>query len=82
MMIHTVYTIIFWLDAFPNMSEKQWFSPSEIVTGFTFDYRREYKAVVGVQAEASIYVDIANKNAERRQSCIYLGLLGNRQGSI
>ena len=36
-LIHTVYTAIFWLNVFPNMSEKQWFSPQEIFTGLTVD---------------------------------------------
>ena len=37
--IHTVYTVTFWLNAFPNMSEKQWVSQREIITGLTVDYK-------------------------------------------
>ena len=81
-LIHCVYTMFFWLNAFPNMSEKQWFSPREIVTGLTVDYKRDCKAVVGAYVEASIDADITNENVERRQSCVYLGPSGNRQGSI
>ena len=81
-LIHCVYTMIFWLNAFPNMSQKQWFSPREIVTGLNVDYKRNCKALVGEYVEASIDSEISNKNVERQQSCIYLGLSGNRQGSI
>ena len=80
-LIHTVYTAVFWLNAFPNMSEKQWFSPREIITGLTIDYKRDCKAVVGAYVEASTDAEITNDNSERRQSCIYLGPAGNRQGS-
>jgi hypothetical protein len=81
-LIHTMYTIIFWLNAFPNISEKQWFSPMEIVTGLTVDYKGDWKATVGAYVEASIDANITNENMERRQSCIYLGPSGNRQRSI
>ena len=52
------------------MSEKQWFSPCEIITGLTIDYKRDCKAVVGAYMEASPDAEITNDNAERRQSCI------------
>ena len=81
-LIHTVYTAVFWLNAFPNMSEKQWFSPREIITGLTVDYKRACKAVVGTYPKASIDAKITNNNVERRQNCIYLGPSGNRQGSV
>ena len=80
-LIHTVYTAVFWLNAFPNMSEKQWFSPREIITGLTIDYKRDCKAVAGAYVEASTDAEITNDNSERRKSCIYLGPAGNRQGS-
>ena len=50
--------------------------------GLTVDYKRDCKALVGEYMEASIDVEFTNKNVERRQSCIYLGPSGNRQGSI
>ena len=53
-LIHCVYTMVFWLNAFQNMSVKQWFSPREIVTGLTVDYKRDCKALVGEYVEASI----------------------------
>ena len=46
------------------------------------DYKCDCKALVGKYVEASIDAEITNKNVERRQSCIYLGPSGNRQGSI
>ena len=73
--MHTVYTAIFWLNAFPNMSEKQWFSPMEIIIRLTVDYKCDCEAVVGVYVEASIDANITNKNVERQQSCVYLGPL-------
>ena len=65
-LIHTVYTMVFWLNAFHNMTEKQWFSPREIVTGLTIDYKRNCKAIVGAYVEASIDAEVTNKNVERR----------------
>ena len=81
-LIHTVYTAVFWLNAFPNMSEKQWFSPRKIITGLTVDYKQDCKAVVGAYIEVSIDAKITNDNVERRQSYVYLGPSGNHQGSI
>ena len=57
-------------------------SPQEISTGLTVDYIKNCKAVVGAYTEASIDANIINNTVERRQSCIYLGPSGNRQGSI
>ena len=77
-----MYTMIFWLNAFPDMSEKQWFPLREIVTRLTIDYKQDCKAVVGAYMEASIDPDITNKKLEHRENCIYLGPSGNIQGSI
>ena len=77
-----MYTAVFWLNVFPNMSEKQWFHPLEIFTGLTVDYKQDCKAVVGTYIEASIDAETTNDSVERGQSCIYLGPSGNRQGSI
>ena len=57
-------------------------SPQEISTGLTVDYIKNCKAVVGAYTEASIDANIINNTVERRQSCIYLGPSGNRQGSV
>ena len=64
------------------MSEKHWFSPQEIVMGLTIDYKLDCKSVVGAYIEASIDTDITINDVERRQSCIYLRLPRNRQGSV
>ena len=69
-------------NAFPNMSENKWFSPREIVTGLTVEYKRNCEAAAGAYVEASIDVDTTNDNVERRQSCVYLGRIRNHQGSI
>ena len=81
-LIHTVYTVVFWLNALPNMSEKQWFSTRKMITGFTVDHKRDCKAVVGAYVKASIDAEITNDNVECRQSCIHLGPSRNRQGPI
>ena len=65
-LIYTVYTTVFWLNVFRNMSEKQWFSPQEISTGLTIHYKRDCKAVVGACVEASTDAEITNDNSERR----------------
>ena len=49
------------LYTFLNMSEKQWFSPREIVTRLTIDYKHDYKAVVGTYIEASIDANITKQ---------------------
>ena len=64
------------------MSEKQWFSPREIVTGLTVDYKRDYNVVVGTYTEDSIGANITNNNVEHQQSCVYLEPSENRQGFI
>ena len=69
--MHTVYTAIFWLNAFPNMSEKQWFSPKEIITGLTIVYKRNCKKVVGTYIEASIDADITNGNV-KHQNIVFI----------
>ena len=47
------------------MSEKQWFSPRELITGLTIDYKRDCKSVVGAYMEVSTGAEITNDNAER-----------------
>ena len=64
------------------MSEKQWFSLREIITGLTVDCKQDCKAVVGAYVEASDDAEITNDNVERRQNFIYLGPSGNCQGFI
>ena len=44
-LIHTVYTALFWLNAFPDMYEKQWCSPREIVTELTVEYKHGREVV-------------------------------------
>ena len=46
-LIHTVYVCVFWLNAFPSMSENYRFSPGEVVTGLTIDFNRDCKVDVG-----------------------------------
>ena len=66
-MIHCVYTMIFLLNLFPNMSENQLFSQGEIVTGLTVDYKCDCNTVVGTYIEANIEAEIKIKmwNADR-----------------
>ena len=46
----------------------------------TIEYKQDCKAVVGAYVEATTGTEITNDNAERRQSCIYLGPAGICQG--
>ena len=46
-LIYTVYFCVFWLNVFPKHSENFGFSPREIVTGLTTDYKRDRKVDPG-----------------------------------
>lgn len=81
-LIYTAYFCVFWLNAFPKRSENFGFSPREIMTGLTTDYKRDCKVDPGSYVEASTNATVTNDNAERATSCVALGPAGNRQGSI
>ena len=81
-LIHTVYGCVFWLNAFPNRSENYGFSPREIVTGLSTDYERDCKIDPGSYVEASTDAIVTNDNTERTRSCVAIGPVGNRQGSV
>ena len=72
----------FWINVFPNRSENFGFSSREIVTGLSTDFKRDCKADIGSCVEASTDVVVMNDNTERTRSCIALGPVGNRQGSV
>ena len=81
-LIQTVYICAFWINAFLNRSENFGFSPREIVTGLSTDYKRDCKVDIGSYVEASADATVTNDNTERTRSCIALGPVGNRQGSV
>ena len=81
-MIQTVYSCAFWIKAFPNRSDNFGFSPREIVTGLSTDYNRDCKVDIGSYVEASTDAVVTNGNTERTRSCVALGPVGNRQGSV
>ena len=81
-MIQTVYSCAFWINAFPNRSENFGFSPREIVTGLSTDYERDCKVDIGSYVEASTDTTVTIDNTERTRSCVALGPVGNRQGSV
>jgi len=63
-------------------SEKFGFSPREIVTGLSTNYERDCKCDPGSYVEASTDVIVTNDNTERTRSCVAVGPVGNRQGSV
>ena len=81
-LIQTVYSCAFWINVFPNRSENFGFSPREIVTGLSMDYERDYKVDIGSHVEASTDTTVTNDNTELTRSCVALGPVGNRQGSV
>ena len=81
-LIHTVYSCAFWINAFPNRSKNLRFSPREIVTGLSTDYERDCKVDIGSYVEASTDATVTNDNTERTRSCVALGPVGNKQGSV
>ena len=72
----------FWINAFPNRSENFGFSPRDIMTGLSTDYDRDCKVDIGSYVEASTDATATNDNTERTRSCVALGPVGNRQGSV
>ena len=77
-----MYSCAFWINAFPNRSEKFGFSRREIVTGLSTYYERGCKVDIRSYVEASTYATVTNDNTERTRSCVALGPVGNRQGSV
>ena len=57
-------------------------SPREIVTGLSTDCNRDCKADIESYVEASTNATVTNDNTERTHSCVALGPVGNRQGSV
>ena len=81
-LIQTVYSCAFWINAFPNRSENFGFSPREIVTGLSTDYERDCKVDIESYVEASTDTIVTNGTTERTRSCMTLGPVGNRQASV
>jgi hypothetical protein len=82
MVIHLVYFVVLWLNAFPNkqgISEN--LSPREIVTRKKISFVKHCKALFGSYVEATEDADITNDMKPRTRECIALGPTGNRQGS-
>ena len=81
--VHIVYNVIMWLNPFPPKNGiTRGFSPRELVTGRTLDFRKDCRADVGAYVEASPDHIVTNTNIDRTDSCIALGPSGNRQGSV
>ena len=70
------------MNAFPVRSGNFGFSPREIVTGLSTDYNRDCKIDPGSYVEASTDAVFTNGNTERTRSCVAVGPVGNRQGSV
>ena len=81
-LIYTVYNVCLWLNALPIRSGiTGGFSPRELITGLTLNFKDNYKFDVGGYIEESIDVVITNYTSDRTHACIFLGSSGNRQGS-
>ena len=52
------------------------------MTGLSTDYECDCKVNIGSYVEASTDMIVTNDNAKRTRSCVDLGPVGNRQGSI
>ena len=63
-LIQTVYSCAFWINAFPNRSDNFGFSPREIVTGLSTDFNRDCKVDIGSYVEASTDAVVTNDNTE------------------
>ena len=69
-LIQTVYSCGFWINAFPDCSENFGFSPREIVIVLSTDYERDCKVNVGSYVEASTDAIMTNDNTESTSSCV------------
>lgn len=81
-LIHTVYGVVFWLNVFAKHASNMGFPPREVGMGLSTDYTRDCKVDVGSYVEASTDVIVTTDNKERTRSCVALGPVGNRQGSV
>ena len=82
-LIYTVYNVCLWLNAFPVRSGiTGGFSPRELITCLTVNFKDHCKFDMGGYVEASTDGVITNNNSERTHACIFLGPSGNRQGLL
>ena len=82
-LINTMYNLCLWLNAFPiRFGITGGFSPRELITGLTVNFKDHCKFDVGGYVEASTDAVITNDNSDRTHACIFLGPSGNRQGLL
>ena len=67
------------VNSFPVRSENFGFSPREMVTGLSTDYKRDCKVDIDGYVEESTVAVVTNDNIERTRKCVDIGLVGNRQ---
>eukprot|EP00956_Cyclotella_meneghiniana_P035517 scaffold115573_cov38-Cyclotella_meneghiniana.AAC.1 len=81
--IRLMYFVAFWINGFPNENGvSKVYSPREIVTGMSIDFKAHARARFGSYIEASEDADITNNMQGRTVPCICLGPSGNVQGSV
>ena len=81
--IHLIYFVIMWLNGGPNENGiSQVYSPREIVTGRTLEYKLHCKANFGQYVHAHHDPDKTNGMQNRTFPGIYLGPTGNMQGTV
>lgn len=72
--VRLMYFVAFWINAFPNENGvSKTYSPREIVTGMSVDYKAHCRARFGAYVEASEDADITNNMQGRTAPCICLG---------
>ena len=82
-LIHMIYSVCFWLNAFPIKSGTAGgMSPREIVTGQKIEYSKDCRADFGSYVEASSDDIFTNDQYPRTHACIALGPSRNQQGSL
>ena len=52
------------------------------MTGLSTGYERDCKIDIGSYVEAGTDATVTNDNTERTRSCVALGPVGNKQGSV
>ena len=82
-LIYTVYNVCLWLNAFHIWyGITGGFSPRELITGLTVNFKDHCKFDVRGYVEASTDAVIMNDKSDRTHACIFVGPSGNRQGSL
>ena len=81
LLIHTVYTAIFWLNAFASGTDNYGIAPRTIVTRIPTNFRRDCKVASGEYVEVEYADVITNTQKPRTYPCLAFEPSGYRQGT-